>query len=69
MTAVGMRKRDGLAAAPAALTAGESSIASLGNSITAQKVGYRPVLHTRLEALTGHHHQIQAFPAPRPLAG
>lgn len=33
-------------------------IAYLGNSLTAQKAGYRPALHARLEALTGRQHRM-----------
>ncbi len=37
--------------------AGEATIAYLGNSLTAQKAGYRPALHARLESLTGRRHR------------
>lgn len=41
----------------AVAAAREPAIAYLGNSLTAQKEGYRPALHARLEALVGRKHR------------
>lgn len=49
----GMHERNGLGWVVDSSPTAEPGIAYLGNSLTAQKVGYRPAVHARLEALVG----------------
>jgi hypothetical protein len=57
--------RRGLGHAEVRLSGGSGRIAYLGASVTAQRDGYRPRLHARLEARHGHAHQpvVAAFGA------
>jgi hypothetical protein len=51
-----VRPRGGLDVAAAGLTSSPRAIAYLGMSVTAQKEGFRPLLHARLSAMFGVEH-------------